>query len=178
LKKVVQGWEDTGVEEDIRIRTSGLSLLGTLFEYAAEKVSQASMHMGVQIVLLILTMEREESKAILRRAGVLVVMGLLRGVDAKGGEGAVQLGLELQREVERVVRWVQSEDEDDLVKDHAASVVEGLETLRFKKLYGDRDEGVRLGKDLGLEGGLRGLDIQPSDESGGKRKKMVIEEIE
>jgi hypothetical protein len=81
-----------------------------------------------------------------------------------------------------VVRWVQSEDGDELVRDHAASVVEGLETLRFKMLYGDRDrdrdEGVRLGKDLGLEGGLRGLDIQPSDESGGKRKKMVIEEIE
>ena len=178
LSKIVKGWEDAGVEEDVRIRASALSLFGTVLEKRAGFVGQKSVDAGLQIVLLVLTVETGESFFILRRAAVLVVMGLLRALDESldaGETGPVDLGMRQQSEVERVLRWVRDEDGDELVRDHAASVIEGLETLRMKKLYRVRDEGVRLGPDLGLEGGLRGLNVTLAGE--GKRR-MVVEEIE
>jgi hypothetical protein len=86
--------------------------------------------------------------------------------------------MEEQREIDKVVSWVKNEDVDALVRDHAASVLEGLETLRMKKMYRVRDEGVRLGKDLGLEGGLRGLEVKPNLDKTNSARKMIVEEIE
>ncbi|KAF2131279.1 hypothetical protein P153DRAFT_335474 [Dothidotthia symphoricarpi CBS 119687] len=184
LLKLVQGWQETGLEEDIRLRTSALSILGTIFEHRLPLLSQAVVDAGLQTVLYVLTLENATSKAILRRAAVLVVMGLLRALDAAlehGRESGVGLGVRQRGEVERVVRWVGDEDGDALVRDHAGSVVEGLETLEMKRLYRVRDEGLRLGlgPDLGLEGRLKGLDVE-LDVSGSSaaRKRMVVEEIE
>ncbi|KAJ4309990.1 hypothetical protein N0V94_008656 [Neodidymelliopsis sp. IMI 364377] len=181
LNKIVKGWENTGIEEDVRIRASAMSIYGTILEKRLEFVNQATVDAGLQMVLLVMTIETAESFFILRRAAVLVVMGLLRAVDAKlevGEESAVGLATKQQEEVERVVRWSRDEDGDELVRDHAASVVEGLETLRMKKLYRIRDEGMRLGPDLGLEGGLRGLNVRPEADEGQYRRKMILEEIE
>jgi hypothetical protein len=179
LSKIVSDWEHTGIEEDVRIRASALSLLGSVLETRAAFVGQARVDAGLQIVVLVLTVETGASLFILRRAAVLVVMGLVRAlgqsVDAGEFSAGVDLGARQQGEVERVLRWVRDEDNDDLVRDHAASVLEGLDTLRMRKLYRVRDEGVRLGPDLGLEGGLRGLGVTPGGE--GKRR-MVVEEIE
>ncbi|KAF3031214.1 hypothetical protein E8E12_000076 [Didymella heteroderae] len=178
LSNIVKGWEDTGVQEDVRIRASALSLFGTMLEKRAQFVGQAAVDAGLQIVLLVLTVETAEAFFILRRAAVLVVMGLLRALDENLDNmkrGTVDMGTRQQDEVERVLRWVRDEDLDELVRDHAASVLEGLETLRMKKLYRVRDEGVRLGPDLGLEGGLRGLHVTPGD---GQKRRMVVEEIE
>lgn len=178
---IVKGWEDTGIEEDVRIRASALSVLGTMLEHRLSLVRQVSVDAAMQIVLLVLAVERGDATAILRRAAVLVVMSMLKGLDGalEGGEEAqVGLGLGQQEEVERVVRWLASEDGDALVKDHAATVLEGLETLRMKKMYRVRDEGIRLGKDLGLEGNLRGLDATPNLEENKSRRKMIVEEVE
>ncbi|KNG45265.1 protein required for cell viability [Stemphylium lycopersici] len=160
LQKIVQGWEDTGIEEDVRVRASGLSVLSTVFEHRLHVLRQPAIDAALQMVLLILTVERGDEKALLRRAAVLVVMGLLRGIDAAteaGQERMIALTLTQQMELERVVKWVKDEDADELVRDHAASVMEGLETLRMKELYRVREEGLKLGPDLGLEGNLRGL---------------------
>ncbi|KAL1791813.1 hypothetical protein ACET3X_009564 [Alternaria dauci] len=182
LQKIVSGWEDTGIEEDVRVRASGLSVLSAVLEHRFDVLRQPVVDATVQMVLLVLVMEKEEAKALLRRSAVLVIMGLLRGIDAdieRGREGTIGLNLKQQEEVERVVRWVRDEDADELVRDHAASVVEGLETMRFKKLYKIRDEGLRLGPDLGLEGNLRGLNVQPRADEGESKKMMtMIEEIE
>ncbi|KZM27795.1 uncharacterized protein EKO05_0001351 [Ascochyta rabiei] len=184
LSKIVKGWEGKGMEEDVRIRASAMSILGTIFEKRMQFVGQATIDAGLQIVLLILTMETAEAFFLLRRAAVLVVMGLLRALDEQLGAGRhsdVGLGVRQQDEVERVLRWTKDGDGDELVRDHAESVMEGLETLQMKKLYRMRDEGVRLGPDLGLEGGLRGLTVRP--EVGGRqerqgRARMVVEEME
>ena len=181
LQKIVGGWEDTGIEEDVRIRASALSVLSTVMEHRLDVLRQPVVDAMLQMVLLVLAMEREESKALLRRSAVLVVMGLLRAIDVgieNGLESAVGLNLKQQEEVERVVKWVRDEDADALVRDHAANVVEGLETMRIKKLYEVRDEGLRLGPDVGLEGNLRGLNVQPQTANGEGQRKMVIEEIE
>ena len=181
LSKIVKEWEDTGIEEDVRIRASALSIFGTVLEKRLQFVNQATVDAGLQIVLLVLTMETAEAFFIVRRAAVLVVMGLLRALDEaldNGQDSGVGLGMKQQHEVEGVLRWAKDEDRDELVRDHAASVLEGQETLRMKKLYRVRGEGMKLGPDLGLEGGLRGLNMKPEvDEEQGKRR-MIVEEIE
>jgi len=179
MERIVKGWEDTGVEEDVRIRASALSLLGSILEHRLAFVSQASVDAAMQIVVLILTMETGVSQAISRRAAVLVIMGLLRGLDSaleRGEEITVGLSMKQQGEVERVVGWVGREDGDDLVRDHAGSVVEGMGTLGLKRMYRAGEGGVRLGVDLGLEGGLRGLNVRP--DGTGEGRKLVVEEIE
>ncbi|CAO2650290.1 Nn.00g015820.m01.CDS01 [Neocucurbitaria sp. VM-36] len=181
LAKIVQGWQDTGIEEDVRIRTSALSILCTVLEDQLRLLSQPTIDAVLQSVLLILSMETLEDKAILRRAAVLVIMGLLRGLDAaleNGEDIPVRLSMKQQNEVERVVKWIRDSDVDALVRDHATSVAEGLETLRLKELYKVRDEGLRLGPDLGLEGALRGLDVRPDVEGKAGKRKLVVEEIE
>lgn len=181
LDKIVKGWEDTGIEEDVRVRASALSIFGTLLEKRIGLVSQATVDAGLQIVLLVLTMETAETFFILRRAAVLVVMGLLKALDVvldAGEDSTVGLGMKQQGEVERVLRWVRDEDGDELVRDHAANVVEGMETLRMKKLYKIRDQGMDLGPDLGLAGGLKGLSVRPDVGDGQGKRKMIVEEIE
>jgi hypothetical protein len=181
LRKIVGGWEDGGIEEDVRVRASALSVLSAVLEHRLDILRQPVMDATLQMMLLVLTMEREGSKAILRRSAVLVMMGLLRGIDAgieSRQESAVGLNLKQQEEVERVVKWVRDEDADELVRDHAANVVEALETTRMKKLFRIRDEGVKLGRDLGLEGNLRGLHVQPHADAEEGRRKPIIEEME
>ncbi|KAF2631877.1 hypothetical protein BU25DRAFT_135353 [Macroventuria anomochaeta] len=181
LSKIVKGWEDTGIEEDVRIRASAMSIFGTVLEKRLGFVGQATVDAGLQTALLVLTMETAEAFFMLRRAAVLVVMGLLRALDEAldaGENSSVGLGMKQQHEVERVLRWVRDEDGDELVRDHAASVVDGLETLRMKTLYRVRDEGMKLGPDLGLEGGLRGLNVRPDIDDGQGKRRMVVEEIE
>ncbi|KAF1364642.1 hypothetical protein EJ07DRAFT_97146 [Lizonia empirigonia] len=181
LSKIVKGWEETGIEEDVRIRASAMSIFGVVLEKRLQFVGQVTVDAGLQIVLLVLTMEKAEAYFILRRAAVLAVMGLLRALDEKldaGEEGDVGMGIKQQDEVERVLRWVRHEDGDELVKGYAESVVEGLETLRMKKLYRIRDEGVKLGPDLGLVGGLRGLHVRPEANEEQGKQRIIVEEIE
>lgn len=127
-------------------------------------------------------METGEAKGILRRAAVLVVMGLLRGMDAlleDGKETIAGLAMHQTEEVERVLKWVGLEDADSLVKDHVQSVLEGLETWKMKKLYKVRDEALRLGPNLELEGNLRGLGVRPLQENKTTgRSRPIVEEIE
>jgi hypothetical protein len=181
LQKIVGGWEDTGIEEDVRIRASALSVLSAVLEHRSDVLRQPMIDATLQMVLLIFVMEKEEAKALLRRSAVLVIMGLLRGIDVgieSGRDSAVGLDLKQQGEVERIVKWVRDGDADELVRDHAANVAEGLETIRMKKLYKIRDEGLRLRPDLGLEGNLRGLNVQPQTHDKQGKKKMIIKEIE
>ncbi|KAF2788991.1 hypothetical protein K505DRAFT_328549 [Melanomma pulvis-pyrius CBS 109.77] len=182
LLKIVKGWEDTGIEEDVRIRTSALSILGLVLEKRLESFSQVTVDAGLQMVLQIVVIERSEEKTILRRAAVLVIMGLLRGMDASledGREGAVGLGLKQSAEAERVLKWVGSEDADDLVRSHAETVLEGLETWNMKRLFKYKDDGFSLNADLGLEGNLRGLNVRPSQDGENARRRVpIVEELE
>ncbi|KAF2267110.1 hypothetical protein CC78DRAFT_512815 [Lojkania enalia] len=180
LLKIVHGWEDTGIEEDARIRASALSILGSIIEKRLELLSQISIDASLQMVIMISTMETGLEKGILRRAAVLVPMGLLRGLDAmleNSKESTAGLGLKQSEELEQVLRWVRDEDCDDLVKSHAESVLDGLETWRMKKLFKVRDDGFQLGANLGLERNLRGLDVSASMEEN-RGGAPIIEEID
>jgi hypothetical protein len=182
LFKIVHGWEDTGIEDDVRIRASALSILSVVFEHRLELLKQSTIDAGLQMALQILVVETGPVKAILRRAAVLVVMGLLKGMDTLlelGREGTAGLGMRQTQEVERVLSWVRDEDSDELVKGHADNVIEGLETWKMKKLFKIRDEGMALGGDLGLGSNLQGLDINPLAHTERKeRGRPIVEEVE
>lgn len=157
-------------------------MLSTILEHRITFLHQATADAALQMVLLIITVETSETKAILRRAAVMVVMGLLRGLDGRleaNQEAEIGLGITQQSEVERVLKWVREEDVDSLVRDHAASVLEGLETWRMKKLYQVRDQGLALGGGLNLKGPLRGLTVQPGlGADRDERRKLIVEELE
>ncbi|KAH7114265.1 hypothetical protein B0J11DRAFT_561916 [Dendryphion nanum] len=182
LVKIVQGWADTGIEEDVRVRSSALSILSVIMEKRLEFLSQVTVDAGLQMVLQILLVETGDVKGILRRAAVLVVMGLLRAMDAlleAGTDNPIGLGLRQASEVERVVKWVRDEDMDGLVRSHAESVIEGLETWRMKTLYKIGNAGISLDANLGLEGTLRGLNVNPLAHKDGRGKRgPIVEEIE
>ena len=65
LLKIVKGWENTGIEEDVRIRASALSILGLMVEKRLHFLSKVEIDAGLQMVLQIVAIERGEEKAIL-----------------------------------------------------------------------------------------------------------------
>ncbi|KAF2145785.1 uncharacterized protein K452DRAFT_356162 [Aplosporella prunicola CBS 121167] len=197
LESIIAKWSDTGLQEDVRLRTSGLSILGSLLERPATLALLApdAVRSGVDIALGALSLETEASFAILRRAAAMVIMSLLRGMDAgleagaevaKGVERIVgpAVGAERWAEIGRVMEWVRDGDEDVVAKGHAGAVVEGLEALRVKRAVGVKADGTAVdqgGVRLGLEGKLRGLNVGPERQVGeesAERERPKIEEVE
>ncbi|KAK3061019.1 hypothetical protein LTS18_007197, partial [Coniosporium uncinatum] len=180
LERVIRGWEDTGVEEDVRVRTSALSMLGEILETGLDFCSQELVTTSVDAALNVLTIERAAAKAILRRAAAVLPLALLRALDAALEEGReLEVGLEMQKwtDVEDVMRWVASEDEDEIVKGHVRAVLESLEAWRMKRVMGIR-ESEEMRPRFELEGRLKGLDIDVESGEGKGKRKPVIEEIE
>ncbi|OJD37706.1 protein required for cell viability [Diplodia corticola] len=200
LSSVVSGWSDTGLDEDVRLRALALSVFTTVVREPATLavLPRADVAAGVDVVLGSLALETEERHAVLRRAAVLVVWGLVGAMDKElesGGRGGAVgegegvgavLTPEKWEEVGEVVGWVRDRDADAVVKGHAGEVLEALETWRVKRALGVRGDGsavaagagVRLTKDLGLAE-LRGLSVNADGSSGESRgMKPVVEEIE
>ncbi|OCL01622.1 hypothetical protein AOQ84DRAFT_306307 [Glonium stellatum] len=182
LERVVKGWEDTAGEEDVRVRTSALSILGLILEHRLEMVQQRTVDMAVEIMLSILVLETDPEKSILRRAATLISMSLLRGMDkALEQRSECKVGLETEKlsEVERVLKWAYYEDLDDMVRDYAGSVLEELATWRMKSWLGLGAEGALEAPRFELEGRLRGLAVNPQLHHEGKTQtNPKIEEIE
>ncbi|KAL6702616.1 hypothetical protein ACN47E_001316 [Coniothyrium glycines] len=179
MLRLIQGWEQTGVEEDLRVRASALSILSTILEHHLALMRQPMLDASLQIVVSILTMETSIRSSIVRRACVMVVMGLLKALNGALEDGKdllVNMSIKQQDEIRRTMSWIMSEDEDDLVKDHAANVIEGLETLEMGKLYNIRNGMWRTGPNLGLHENLRGLLVTPT--TVGKENRTMVEEIE
>ena len=112
-----------------------------------------------------LVMEQEPSKAILRRASVLVVLSLLKALNSLHEEGSAN-GVNLQSQtwttIERVLKWIADMDDDEITKGHAEAVLESLENWRMKQLFTLRTENEDVTLDAARE--IRG--------------KLHIEEIE
>lgn len=194
--KTVQGWAQTGLEEDLRIRASALSLLSAILEYHLPFVEQPMLDAALQVVMLTLTLELSERSAIVRRASVLVVMGLLRAWDSasdRDESDLVRMTPKQQEDVERIMLWVKSEDTDALVRDHATNVVEGFEALRVKSLYKAGGHYLNMGPTQKVDGALSKMGIgvtssplqdeiakhlSPVREAVDKDRKIMVEEIE
>ncbi|KAH7054616.1 hypothetical protein B0J12DRAFT_698216 [Macrophomina phaseolina] len=190
LLGIVEGWSDTGLEEDVRLRALALSVFTTVVEEPGTLacLQRETVEAGVDVAVSSLVLEVDETHAILRRAAVLVVYGLVKALDKVHDEGGqvtegAWLAPSKWEQIESVVGWVRDQDGDAIVKGHAAEVLEALETWRMKKALGVKGDGTLAGHitdDLGL-GGLRGLSVnvgsgQPASREGGR--KLVIEEVE
>lgn len=180
--KVLSAWEGSPGEDDLRVRASALSILGSCIETSLLGIGATLISTAMDIAISILRLEREPEHAILRRASVLLVMSLVRALDAaEEEEHGQRLGIGVDErglEVVMVLKAVSESDEDEIVREHVTAVVEGLEALREKALWkGLRGIGRGEGSGLGLEipeRGLKGLGVLAGEEN---RPDPRIEEV-
>ncbi|KAL8709221.1 MAG: hypothetical protein Q9220_005963 [cf. Caloplaca sp. 1 TL-2023] len=165
IAKTLEGWADTGREEDIRIRTSALSILGTAIETNIAGIGATITSTAIDCVLSILKLEKGAERAILRRAAVMVIMSLIRALDSAHEQGQ-ELGFgfagENLAEVITVLRYVEFTDGDETVVGHVRSVIEGLEIWQQKSVFGisrlEENRNIRMTLDGNK---IAGLSVRP-----------------
>ena len=178
IESIVKGWQDTGFEEDVRLRASAMSIAGHVIEKSLGTVGEKLAEDAVDMALAILAVERESRKAILRRSAVLVFMSLLSALNRAHEEQThidVNLSLEKWAEIERILKWTSEIDEDEITKGHAETILESLDNWSMKQLMGLRQTDFEFAPRFGLEGKLRGLAVTPGEEP---KVKSYLEEIE
>ncbi|MCJ1473315.1 hypothetical protein MMC13_001966 [Lambiella insularis] len=177
IADVLSGWEGQDGEEDVRIRTSALSILGVSIEGNIAAFSSALVSASIDLCIAVLKIETTEEKAILRRSAALLLMSLVRALDKADDQGH-RLGFGFAEEglleVSEVLGYLRDMERDEIVKGHEREVIEGLANWRAKKLIGTNSI-VGRGIELGMNARLRGLDA--GLDSGG-RARPRIEEIE
>lgn len=130
LAQIVQGWESKRGTEDVRMRTSALSIFGSAVEANVRGMGPTIVSTGVDLCLSVLAMEPEMEKAILRRAAIIVVLSFVKALDeAKQSGKSLGFGLteESRSDIQRSLEYIAATDNDGLVQQHARDVVESLE---------------------------------------------------
>ncbi|KAI8668941.1 hypothetical protein NCS57_00707300 [Fusarium keratoplasticum] len=178
LAQILQGWESKRGSEDVRVRTSALSIFGAALETNIGGIGPTLVSASVDLCVNILAMERELETAILRRAAILNVLSFVRALDAAKESGR-KLGFGLTNEsredILRTLQYVAATDGDGLVKQHANDVIESLENWQMASMLPTQSQpsGPALTN-------LAGLHVNPSgtlvDASG--RPRPRIEEVE
>ena len=139
LANNVEGWEGSQGEEDVRMRASSLSILGVAIETNVAGIGPTIVSTALDLVLSILKLETINTKAILRRAAVLVIMSLIKAldtVDERGSDISPGMAGENLLEVISVLRYVEATDSDELVVGHVRVVIESLETWQSESILG------------------------------------------
>ncbi|KAK6601895.1 hypothetical protein H4I95_06997 [Botrytis cinerea] len=183
LSQIVSGWESKRGTEDIRIRSSALAILGEAIECNVSGIGHKPISMSVDLSIHILTLEPEIEKGILRRSAILLVMSFVRALDKARSEGR-KLGFgfvgQSLDDMTRILKYVQSTDNDGLVRQHAKDVVEGIESWQMNSLIPVESlvggGGIENLSARGIEN-LAGLNITPVNRNGNATKPR-IEEIE
>lgn len=179
-ERLLQAWaipNPTAPEDDIRIRTSALSILSTAIETNLLGLGAKLVSDSIDLVLSLLMLEIAPETAILRRAAVLVIASVVKVLNDKEEEKGKE-GLRWNlgggwEEVKRVLRIVQSRELDQVVSGHIRGVLEGLDQWQRRILVGNVAGGeIRF---CLSEGKVRGLDVDLKSLNG--KKKPVIEEV-
>lgn len=175
ISQIVAGWESKRGSEDVRIRASALSILGSAIEGNIAGIGSSLISTAVDLSIHILTLEPEPEKGILRRSAILLIMSFIRALDLARADGT-RLGFGLEGkslgDVQRVLEYVEGSDNDDLVRQHARDVVDGLRTWQSNAILLPQTEQVGLQE-------LAGLAITPGAENNSDpRTRPRIEEIE
>ncbi|KAK4144119.1 uncharacterized protein C8A04DRAFT_11823 [Dichotomopilus funicola] len=184
LEQIVQGWESQRGMEDVRVRTSALSVLGAAVEVNVAGLGQQVVTAAVDLSVAVLQLEREVEKGILRRAAAAFVLSFLNALQKadESGQGlGFGFGPRAQEDVLRTLRYVVDTDEDGLVVEHAREAVAGLEEWQAIKLLP-----IGRNQQLVFGGGLTrlaGLDINPERSAAATSAaenptRVRIEEIE
>ncbi|KAF3936206.1 hypothetical protein ABW19_dt0204082 [Dactylella cylindrospora] len=114
-------------EEDYRVRTSALSILGVLYETNAIGVPGSVTGAAFEVALSILNLERRKEQATVRRAAVHLISSILTGLEQKGTAELLKI-VPRQRleDVIRVLGYVRTTDDDGLVREQAGVLLEQL----------------------------------------------------
>lgn len=179
-ERLLQAWtfpNPNAPEDDIRIRTSALSILSTAIGTNILGLGAKLVSDSIDLVLSLLMIEIAPKLAILRRAAVLVIASVVKVLNDEEEKGKEGLGWSLSggwEKVKWVLRVVQSRELDQVVSGHVRGVLEGLDEWQRRILVGnvaggDNSFGLSEGRVRGLAVDLRSLDEQ---------KKPVIEEVE
>ena len=173
LSQIISGWESKRGSEDVRIRASALSILGSAIEINVAGIGSNIISTAVDMSIHILTLEPEPEKGILRRSAILLIMNFIQALDSareqgtKVGFGLVGKNLD---DVQRVLKYVEDTDNDGLVRQHARDVIDGLQAWEFNALLPSRSPEVEIQE-------LAGLTINPRGTSNAEMRPR-IEEIE
>lgn len=179
LAEVVEGWEGSNGEDDVRIRTSALSILGVAIETNIAGIGTMIVSTAIDLAIAVLKLEVTTEKAILRRAAALVLLSLLKALDAADEEGR-RVGFEFAgenlAEVVTVLGYIEATDSDDLAVGHIKAVIESLEAWQAKTNIRVLQSGADSGPTLVLDGQrLGGLSLNTEVATASRPR---IEELE
>ncbi|EKD15271.1 protein required for cell viability [Drepanopeziza brunnea f. sp. 'multigermtubi' MB_m1] len=137
LSQIVAGWESKRGQEDVRIRASAISILGSAIEANIEGMGSLIISAALDLSIYILTLEPGPEKGILRRSAIRLIMNFVKALDTARSEGK-RLGFgfvgQSLDDVRRVLKYIEGTDVDGLVRQHARDTIEGLEAWEINAL--------------------------------------------
>ncbi|KID88890.1 hypothetical protein MGU_04233 [Metarhizium guizhouense ARSEF 977] len=178
IAQILQGWESKRGSEDVRMRTSALSVLGVALETNIIGIGPTLASNAVDLCINILVMEGDIEYGILRRAAIMAVLSFVRALhQARESGRSIGFGLtdSSREDIERTLIYVADTDNDGLVQQHARDVAESLENWHAGSLLpqptGTSTSGLAR---------LAGLIINPeaSTNQASKQPRPRIEEVE
>lgn len=178
LTQIVSGWDSKKGAEDVRIRTSALSIFAVGVETNLAGVGPTLITAGVDLSANVLTIESGVETGILRRSAVLAILSFVRALHKARELGqSVGFGLteESQEDIKRVLSYVSETDNDGLVRQHAKDVIESLENWKLESLVSQAKT-----PDTALSR-LAGLSVNPNNGASmvtGTTSRPKIEEVE
>ena len=181
IAEVLASWEGQEGEEDVRIRASALSILGVAAETNASGLGANLVSISVDLAVSILKLETAEEKAILRRASVLLLMSIIKGIE-KSDEQEPELNYQVWfpgeriHELMEVLVYLERAEKDIIVRGHFGEILQGIRDYMANEWGRMNAEGNREIR-FGLEGNLRGLGINP-ERNTNERVRPRIEEVE
>ncbi|KAH0541997.1 hypothetical protein FGG08_003546 [Glutinoglossum americanum] len=137
LANIIKGWETKTGEEDVRVRTSALSICGAAIEANALGLGSLLISTAIDLAISILTIENQDQGTILRRAAAMLILSVFKALDEAQENGRnLGFGFAGQNLVEAitVLSYVQATDSDGLVREYAETIVKELETWHVKSL--------------------------------------------
>lgn len=180
LAQIVEGWESRRGSEDVRMRSSALSILAVGIETNVSGVGAELVSASVDLCINVLTLEPEIEKGILRRAAVMLVLSFVRALDqAKQTGRRIGFGLTDQSrdDITRVLKYIVVTDNDGLVQQHAKDVIESLDNWKVASVL--PREG--MGQQSTVLERLSGLNLSPGNLGSSPQETEArprIEEIE
>ncbi|KAJ5672002.1 hypothetical protein N7507_001129 [Penicillium longicatenatum] len=186
--------------EDLRIRASAVSILASAIQSNILGLGPVVVGSAVDLALATLTLEPAPESAILRRASVVLILDILKALDTaredrKGGD--VGFGFSFMDDgyahaetqsrgpstignipsMLRTLGFVESREEDVIVRGHLRALIESLEVWLEKSLLWGIGSGSIPEIKTELDDRIAGLDVDPMA-GRGESSRPRIEEIE
>ncbi|KAL4800706.1 hypothetical protein BDV19DRAFT_396230 [Aspergillus venezuelensis] len=188
--------------DDLRVRTSALSVLATAMQTNIIGLGPAILSSAVDLALATITLEPDDESAILRRASAILLLDILKSLDeARENRGTQNLGFGLTLadnssnaypgpsegsignipHILRTLAAVEARETDSIVRGHIRILTESLEAWIEKSLLwgvGRHPSGEADEPRFELGDQIAGLSINPLAGSGEGATRPRIEEIE